>query len=400
MPAVSPALILDANRAARTGSPMFLPERGIPMSQSPRSAILIVLACIVGYPLSGFTPGTTTQDADHHKRLDLMRSGGTEGSITILPVLLAGQPFDRVAEVVGVLLEQQGLKNIQIGSRALTPASGNDMPGLAASVGAFVKKNPVTTQHVLYAEYNGNRQTGLVELRAVVVDSAGQVVWTDRQGPEDSSMVKLESKDPMALSVLLAERLCPALGLTEETARNAKPGTMARRMEERSGLPPESERALLPDRQKVLKELGTNARMTVFPARIRGAVDTASAAELTAMINKAGPCVSLTSPQSPLLRSPQNDPNEMKVLWDLARSFREYCRKNRPDTDYALYADYVFNPENWEQGYVHFVVCDRSGEWVVVDLQNSHHPDYQTVKPTSTAGCSTLLVRRLQGYLR
>jgi len=239
-----------------------------------------------------------------------------------------------------------------------------------------------------------------VELRAVVVDSAGQVVWTDRQGPEDSAMVRLEAKEPMTLSVLLAERLCPVLGLTEETARNAKPGAMARRMEERGGLPPESERALLPDRQKALKELGQKARMTVFPARIRGAVDAASAAELTAMLNKASLCVSLPSPQAPLLKSPQNDPNEMKVLWDLAREFREYCRKNRPDTDYALYADFVFNPENWEQGYVHFVVCDRSGEWVVVDLQNSHHPDYQTVKPTSTSGCSTLLVRRLQGYLR
>jgi hypothetical protein len=370
------------------------------MNRSPKSAILIVLACIAACPLWGSTAERTTQDAEQHKRLDLLRSGGPEGSITILPLLLAGQPFDRVSEVVGVLLEQQGLKNIQLGPKALTPAGGSDMPALAASVGAFVKKNPVTTRHVLYAEYNGDRQTGLVELRAVIVDSTGEVVWIDRQGPEDSAMVRLEAKEPMTLSVLLAERLCPALGLTDETARNAKPGAMARRMEERSGLPPESERALLPDRQKVLKELGKKARVTIFPARIKGAVEAASAAELTAMITKAGLCVSLSSPQSPLLKSPQNDPNEMKVLWDLAHEFREYCRKNRPATDYALYADYVFNPENWEQGYVHFVVCDRSGEWVVVDLQNSHHPDYQTVKPTSTAGCSTLLVRRLQGYLR
>jgi hypothetical protein len=213
-------------------------------------------------------------------------------------------------------------------------------------------------------------------------------------------MARLEAKEPMTLSVLLAERLCPALGLTEETARNAKPGAMARRMEERSGLPPESERALLPDRQKTLKELGKKARITIFPARVRGAIDTASAAGLAAMITKEGLCVSVPSPRSPLLKSSQNDPNEMKVLWDLAREFREYCRKNRPETDYALYADYVFNPENWEQGYVHFVVCDRTGEWVVVELENSHHPDYQAVKPTSTAGCSTLLVRRLQGYLR
>jgi len=25
--------------------------------------------------------------------------------------------------------------------------------------------------------------------------------------------------------------------------------------------------------------------------------------------------------------------------------------------------------------FVHFVICDRKGEWVIVDMQNSHQPD-------------------------
>jgi hypothetical protein len=60
----------------------------------------------------------------------------------------------------------------------------------------------------------------------------------------------------------------------------------------------------------------------------------------------------------------------------------------------------VFNPQNWEQGYVHFVICDRRGEWVIVDMQNSHHPDYQSVKPISQADCDKILVKRLEQYVR
>ena len=104
--------------------------------------------------------------------------------------------------------------------------------------------------------------------------------------------------------------------------------------------------------------------------------------------------------QSVLLKASLADPNELKALWDLAREFRDYVKKNPIDADYVLYADYVFNPQNWEQGLVHFVVCDRKGEWVIVDMQNSHHPDYQSIKPTSREDCDKLLIKRLEGYLR
>jgi hypothetical protein len=314
--------------------------------------------------------------------------------------MLAGQPFDRVSEVVGVLLEQKGMKNIELSVTPFTPVNETEMEKLAASLGHFVKKNPITTEYALYAEYNGNREIGLVELRAVVVDKVGQVVWMDRQGAQDEAMQRLESKEPMTFSILLAERLSPALGLNEETAKTAKPGKMARRMEERSGLPSESERAQLPERQKLLKQSRQTMTMAIFPVRIGGAVNTASAIELATMISSAGLCKSAAAVQSPLLKASQAEPNEMKILWDLAREFREYSRKNPAGADYALYADYGFNPEEWQQGFVHFVVCDRSGDWVIVDMQNSHQPDYQSVKPRSREDCNRLLVQRLQGYLQ
>jgi hypothetical protein len=372
------------------------------VEQSPIRAMGILLACILG--VCGFaqeSAKTTPLSGEQQKRLELMKSRGPDGSLTVLPVMLEGQPFDRLSEVVGVLLEQQGLKSIELGATPFTPASDTEIKKLADSLGDFVSKNQITTEYALYAEYNGNRQIGLVEFRAVVVDKAGRVVWMDRQGAQDEAMQQLESKEPMTFSVLLIERLCPMLGLNEETAKTAKPGKMARRMEERSGLPPESERAQLPERQKLLKESGKTVTLVIFPARIGGGtVNAASAIELTTMINNAGLCMSSPALQSPLLSASQAEPNEMKILWDLAHEFRDYCRKNPADADYALYADYVFNPEKWEQGFVHFVVCDRSGEWVIADLQNSHHPEYQSVKPRSKEDCNKLLVQRLQGYLR
>ncbi len=338
---------------------------------------------------------------EQQKRVDVMKTKGPDASLTILPVRLAGQPFDRVTEVVGLLLEKQGLKNIDLGKSAFKPADNAELDTLAGAVGTFVKENPIATEYALYAEYNGSRQTGLNELRAVVVDQAGAIVWMDRLTPEDAAFKKLGSPEPMTMSVLLVERLGPQLGLNEDTAKAAKPGKMARIMAERSGLPPEDERSPLEGRLKEMKKAMPKATLLVFPARVGGkAVDAQSGTDLAGLINAEKLSTASPAGEAMLLKASQAGPNELKALWDLAREFRDYARKNPPQADYLLYADYAFNPQNWEQGYVHLVVCDRRGEWVIVDMQNSHQPDYQSVKPTSRADCDKLLVRRLAALLR
>ena len=356
-------------------------------------AVCLGRSAIAAEPQAGIAP-------EQQQRLELMKSKGPDGALTILPVRLAGKPWDRVTEVVGVLLEQQGLKNIELGKTPFTPAETN-WENLAASVGVFVKTNPITTSYALYAEYDGDHKTGLNELRAVVVDQTGAVVWTDRLTMQDEALKKIEDRDPMTLSVLLVERLGPQLGLNDQTAKAAKPGKLAAIMDQRSGLPPENERAALPERQKAMKQALPGATLLVYPARIGGdAVDKASAADLAKMINDAGLCKAVAAKQSVLLKASQADPNEIKALWNLAREFRDYVRAHPPAADYALYADYGFNPQNAEQGFVHFVVCDRKGEWVIVDLQNSHQPDYQSVGIISRERCDQLLVKRLAGYLK
>ncbi len=362
-------------------------------------AMALLAVCVSRFPVAA--KPQTDMAPEQQQRLETMKSKGPDASLTILPVRLAGRPFDRVTEVVGLLLERQGLKNIELGKAPLEAANLADLNSLSIAVGEFVKANPITTSYALYAEYNGDQKTGLNELRAVVVDKTGAVVWTDRQTPQDEAFKKMGERDPMTMSVLLVERLGPQLGLNEKTAEAAKPGKMAAIMDQRSGLPPENERAALPERQQTMKRALPEATLLVYPARIGGdKTSVPSATNVVRLLNQAGLCQAVSAEPPVLLKASQADPNEMKTLWNLAREFRSFVRANPPAAGYALYADYVFNPQNAEQGFVHFVVCDRKGEWVIVDLQNSHHPDYQSVGIISRDRCDQLLVKRLQGYLK
>jgi hypothetical protein len=367
---------------------------------SPARAVAVLLATVC---IGRFAVGAESQAGlapEQQQRLASMKSKGPDASLTILPVRLAGKPWDRVTEVVGVLLEQQGLKNIELGQTPFTPAETN-WENLAAAVGGFVKTNPIPTGYALYAEYNGNRQAGLNELRAVVVDQAGAIVWTDHLTLQDEALKIIGERDPMTLSVLLVERLGPQLNLNEETAKAAKPGKLAALLAQRGGLPSQAERDAMPERQKALKQALPGTTLLVYPTRVGGnTTSVPSATNIVQLLNRAGSCKAVQADRAILLTASQADPNELKSLWDLAREFRNFVRTNPPAADYALYADYVFNPQNSEQGFVHFIVCDRRGEWVIVDLQNSHQPDYQSIGITSRARCDQLLVKRLEEYLK
>jgi hypothetical protein len=92
-------------------------------------------------------------------------------------------------------------------------------------------------------------------------------------------------------------------------------------------------------------------------------------------------------------------PNEMQVLWLFARNVREYVREHPPGSDYVLFPDYWFAPSGsvWA---VHFVVCNRAGDWVVVDLQNSHQEAFQRIDPKKLEDCDRLVLDRLRTELR
>ncbi|MFN8548253.1 MAG: serine/threonine-protein kinase [Candidatus Eisenbacteria bacterium] len=316
-------------------------------------------------------------------------------SLTILPVLLAGRPFDRIGEVVGMLLEQEGLANVELGELAFDPGSASNQEALVPALSAFLANHPPSTELTLYAEYNGTREAGITELRAFVMDRAGALKLSDRVTRDDEALRRLEGPDPLAVSVLLVQRLAPRLGLTEATRRAARPGKLSARVRERSGLPPEDEIAAMAPRAKRFVEARKSSRLAVLVPQINGASDAAGATAIARALEEAGHFERVTAMEAIELPGTPDDPNELKRLWSLARALRERARAQKIDADYLLAADFAFDRERWERGFLHVVISDRAGDWVWVDLQNSEQADYQAVKPLSTDACVRLLGRRI-----
>lgn len=323
---------------------------------------------------------------------------GPDSSLTILPVRLAGSPMVRISEVVGLMLERNGLKRIEIGTQPFAPPKQAAIEAWSDSLGHFLKEHPVATDFVLYAEFNGTRETGLQGVSALLGDAHGTIIWTCQLTKADEAFAKLKNPEPMTLALLLAEQVGPKFGLSAETAKAAKPGKLARLMEERSGLPTVEEREAIKPRQSRFAEALSQATLVVFPVRIGTEFDVESAAAIAQELSHLGIGKAVSVGPRVALSTPQRGPNELKILWDLAREFRDFLRKQPPGADYAVFADYAFNPRRWEQGFVHLIVCDARGDWVIVDLQNSHQADYESVKPTSKADCDQLATRRLRSY--
>ena len=169
---------------------------------------------------------------------------------------------------------------------------------------------------------------------------------------------------------------------------------------ERTGFPSTDERAGLTERQKVLRADHAHATLRVVPVAARGGAPHEIAARVAEAVAATRMFAAATAPTDlPVIRLPRGGMNEAKMLWDFARAVQAYLKENPGDADYALAVDYGFNPNKWEQGYAHFVLCDRQGEWVVVDMQNSHHKDYKAIKPTSALDCERLIVQRLVSHL-
>lgn len=335
---------------------------------------------------------------EQQARLDAMKTKGPEASLSILPVMFVGRPFDRVTDFLGVLLEERGLQHIEIGKVPFTGGVKTEMPALSVSLARFLRTNSIATDYALYVEVNGPT---LDEVRAVVMDKSGGMVWSDHQTTRDKAFQALGTpRDPMALLVFLVERLSPQFSLNDETAKNhsTKQGDAFKAS---SGYPSAGDTEPMPARLKIMKETRQKATLMVLGVRMDRTVNVTSASDLARRIGGTKMFQAAVPANQPvLLEARMAGGDQLKYLWTIAREFQAYVKKNPPDADYVLYADYLFNRQHWQQGGVQFVVCDRHGEWVVVELTNSDQEDYQRIKPISAEGCDKLLVERLSDRLQ
>lgn len=324
---------------------------------------------------------------------------GPDSSVTIVPILMAGGPSKDVADVVGLMLEKEGMPNIWTGANAFEQPADASLEDVAAAFAKFVGEQSFETEYVLFAQFLGTPKTGLTEARAVLASKAGQVVWQDRQSPDDADFKRIKPREPMQCCLLLSERLKPIFHLPAATRVKEGEGRMARLWAEKSGTPTDADRSAMTARVGKLKATLGTARIVVYPVLVGSEVNRPDADHLAGLIAKefGGPVQTATN-TAPIDIAPSS--NEQKRLWDLARAFRTQVRENPPDGDYGVCAEYTIRADNQQVWTVHFVVCDRSGEWVIVDFQNDHQPDFQQVNPQTHDDCGRLIVQRLKSYLR
>lgn len=334
------------------------------------------------------------------ERLAALREAGTGASVTVYPFLLGEQAVPEVGPVVAVLLEKAGVEEVGADDTVFRPVEGAGIDEIAAAFGEFIRESGIEHRYALYGEFLGTRKEGIREIRAFLVDREGNVVWMDNQKAGDEAFDRADPKHPMQCCLFVAERLQETMALPEvpESAQQ-EPGKFEREMTRKSGLPDEAEFAAIEKRSEQFKGEAADAGIVIYPVRIRGELNREQAQKLAEMLGEAGfRKVRVGETELPIEVEPAR--NEQKMLWALARSFQDHVRAHPPEDDYALYADYLVSSNGTNVGAVHFVLCDREGNWVVVDFQNSHHKDFKKVAPDSVDDCSRLAARRMARYIR
>lgn len=322
----------------------------------------------------------------------------TGKSVAVYPVGIdrsgASEEFDfkdRVAEVIGVFLERAGMSpEIASNSVAVTPA--DSLSAVEDKIRESRSKRRIDTDYTLFVSFTGKpAATGpiLSKVSMVLTDTAGDTVWSR----EDTEFPDGAPDSPMAACVHVAKVMQSVSDLEDFERRDAPRGAMDELMNKRSGMPPKPEIEAMAQRWETARGSLRNATLTVYPFHVWGGEEgSAEIAETLARnLTKAGFAQATATRTDPHLMM-QANPNELRVLWDTARAFRSYLREQPADSDYALLVD-VSAPPNVH--HVHLILCEGNGEWVLVDLQNSHHSDFQQVNPDSLADCEKLAERRL-----
>ena len=366
-------------------------------------ALMAGLVALVIVPACQASGGKNQVLPEQQERLKTMRKQGAKASLTVFPIIMGDSAAlnKDVADVVAVLLEKAGMTNLQTTDAVFPLPKEVPFAQAAELFGEFVRKNPVETDYALYAEFVGNPETGTKEIRCVIVDKTGRSVLVDRQTQADREFQRAKPRDPMTCCMFLVERVRTHLGIPKSARDDSGKGKFARMSSENSAGPGKAERAAMEQRQAVMKKTGRSAKVAVFPVRLSD--DEASgtdAAHLAELLSKKKLCEA-KAVDSPLRVKIEPSRSMQNLLWGLARTFQDHVKRNPPEADYALLADYVMDPRAGHGAWaVHFVVCDRDGEWVIVDFQNNHHGDFQSIDPKTFDDCGRLVTKRLEGYLR
>ena len=305
------------------------------------------------------------------------------------------------ANTLGLLLEEKGYDRFEVAEAFFkfpTEKSEPNNISRAAAFGQFVMGRGLKTDYALGIELTVHLERSWQEAYLVIADADGNIVWEDIQKPGNPAFDEYPGSDVGRLE-LVCNRLAPAMGLDKLPKKELSENKKQMLREIRAKEPPShSERTAMEKQLKIMKQAGSTASVLIYPARVGGDhTDPACATRLSELFTEAKLCQVSAAKTGPLMEG-SGWPNEMQVLWMFARNVRDYVRQHPADRDYVLFADYWFAPDGrvWA---VHFVVCDRSGDWVIVDLQNSHQEAFQRIDPKNLQDCDRLVLERFKTEL-
>jgi hypothetical protein len=304
------------------------------------------------------------------------------------------------ADTLGLLLEEKGYDRFEVAEAYFKfPTEESGLKNRAGAFGQFVSGRDLKTDYALGIKLTVHLEKSWQEVYLVIADANGNIVWEDSQKPGDPAFDEYSGSDVGRLE-LACDRLTQAMGLDKlpkkELAANKKQMLRGIRAKEP---PNHSERTAMEKQLKTMKQAGSSARVLVYPARVGGDhADPNCAAHLCELLNNAKLCRASVAKTAPVMEG-SGWPNEMQVLWLFARNVRGYVAQHPVDSDYVLFADYWFAPDGrvWA---VHTVLCDRAGEWVMVDLQNSHQEAFQRINPKVLEDCDRLVLEQFKAELR
>lgn len=303
----------------------------------------------------------------------------------------------RVGIVVATFLERAGLKDLEIADRRFAAPDAEDADALAKAFRREVAEAKIDSDYAVYVQLVGSPGTGVKGIYTIVIDKSGKVILAEAADRATLDQAPPpQPKDPMSCCVFVARRLQKLWDLEDPLRADAPQGKMARFWNQDAGFPSEQELSAMAERAEELKGNIADATCTVYPVHLGDQFDENLAAELAKMIEQATGGDVTVSEAVADIKVPRHS-NEQKILWDTARAFQDFVKNNQPETDYALFVDYALF--GGQVHHVHAIVCDRSGRWVLVEMQNSHHATFATIKPKTGQDANRVLVTNLRQWL-
>ena len=135
-------------------------------------------------------------------------------SVTVYPVpivtsenVVSSIP-QRIAEVVGVLLEKAGMEQIEIAEGAFTAPKTDDTSKIADAFAQFVAKQSLKTEYALFGQILGSKSKHAIEgIRCIVVDKTGKVIFAELADQETFAESKIKPDEPMTACICMVYRL-------------------------------------------------------------------------------------------------------------------------------------------------------------------------------------------------